>query len=134
MSCWCGSLGPKGFFPDSLRRAGLTSTMLASHPAQVGFQTIVEPFRIHSTQRIPFPTREMRLEAIRKADWNLFGLHGDDVIIDMLTDSGTGAMSARQWAGMMEGDETYAGSRSLKLCMGVLLAFLGCWRSKGFRT
>lgn len=82
------------------------------HAALLGFKTIIEPFRIHSTQRILFPTREERLQPIQRAGWNLFGLHSDDVIIDMLTDSGTGAMSARQWAGMMEGDETYAGSNS----------------------
>ncbi len=76
------------------------------------YNTIIEPFRIHSTQRIPFPNAEERRIAMEKAGWNLFGLRGEDVIIDLLTDSGTGAMSARQWAGMLDGDESYAGSRS----------------------
>jgi hypothetical protein len=76
------------------------------------YNTIIEPFRIHSTQRIPFPSREERQAAMERAGCTLFGLKGSDVIIDMLTDSGTGAMSARQWAGMLDGDESYACSRS----------------------
>jgi tryptophanase len=76
------------------------------------YRTIIEPFRIHSTQAIALPDRPEREEALQRAGYNLFGLHADEVIIDLLTDSGTGAMSAMQWAGMMVGDESYAGSRS----------------------
>ena len=76
------------------------------------YRTIIEPFRIHSTQQINLPSAEEREDALLRAGFNLFGLHADKVIIDLLTDSGTGAMSARQWAGMMVGDESYAGSRS----------------------
>jgi tryptophanase len=76
------------------------------------YRTIIEPFRIHSTQAIHLPTRAEREQALQRAGFNLFGLNADEVIIDLLTDSGTGAMSAKQWAGMMVGDESYAGSRS----------------------
>ncbi len=76
------------------------------------YRTIIEPFKIHSVQAVDFPDREQREAALDQAGLNLFGLHASDVIIDLLTDSGTGAMSARQWAGMMVGDESYAGSRS----------------------
>ena len=76
------------------------------------YRTIIEPFRIHSVQGIAFPTEQEREAALVRAGHNLFGLHADEVIIDLLTDSGTGSMSAEQWAAMMVGDESYAGSRS----------------------
>ncbi len=78
----------------------------------MSFRTIIEPFRIHSTQAIKSITSEEREAALQRVGYNLFGLHGDDVLIDLLTDSGTGAMSSRQWAAMMDADESYAGSRS----------------------
>lgn len=75
-------------------------------------KTIIEPFRIKSVEPLPILSAQQRQEAIERAGYNLFALKSEDVSFDLLTDSGTSAMSSEQWAALMRGDESYAGSKS----------------------
>src|SRR5438876_8247567 len=75
-------------------------------------RTIIEPFKIKMVEPIRFTTREERQEILKKAHYNPFLIPAEQILIDLLTDSGTSAMSAAQWGAMMIGDESYAGSRS----------------------
>lgn len=88
-------------------------------------KTIIEPFKIKTVEPIRFTTRAEREPILSEAGYNLFNVHADDVLIDLLTDSGTSAMSAKQWAGIMEGDESYAGSKSFYRFEKVVKAITG---------
>jgi tryptophanase len=91
----------------------------------MAFRTIIEPFRIKSVDALKFTRREDREAALDAAGRNVFLLHADDVLVDLLTDSGTGAMSAAQWGALMQGDESYAGSRSFYRFRDVVQALTG---------
>ncbi len=80
----------------------------------MAIKTIIEPFKIKTVEPIRWTTREERERFLHQAHYNLFLLPADSIVIDLLTDSGTAAMSTRQWAAMMGGDESYAGSHSFE--------------------
>ena len=88
-------------------------------------KTIIEPFKIKSVEPVKFTTRPEREQILERAFFNPFKIHAEDVLIDLLTDSGTAAMSAKQWAGIMDGDESYAGSKSFYRFEGVVQKLTG---------
>lgn len=88
-------------------------------------KTIIEPFKIKVVEPLPLPTFSQRKIAAEKAFYNLFRLDAQDVTFDLLTDSGTSAMSAAQWSGIMSGDESYAGSTSFKKFEAVVAGLTG---------
>ena len=90
---------------------------MSIHPA--------EPFRIKMVEPIRLISRSEREKAMIKAGYNLFAVPAEDVYIDLLTDSGTGAMSQQQWASIMLGDESYAGARSYFKLQGVMQEIFG---------
>src|SRR6516162_7913765 len=88
-------------------------------------KTIIEPFKIKMVEPIKLTTRAERESMLRRAHFNVFQIPAEDVIIDLLTDSGTAAMSSEQWAGMIRGDESYAGARSWYRFENVLRSLTG---------
>src|SRR5215467_1150490 len=89
------------------------------------FKTIIEPFKIKTVEPIRRTTRDERELMLRRAHYNLFQVPADGILIDLLTDSGTAAMSTHQWAAMMEGDESYAGSPSFDQFRGSVQDIFG---------
>src|SRR5262245_30050659 len=86
----------------------------------------IEPFRIKAVEPLSSPSREERDFALRAANYNLFRLTADQIMIDLLSDSGTGAMSSEQWAALCRGDETYAGARSFDRFEETCRQLTGC--------
>ncbi len=91
----------------------------------MAFKTIIEPFKIRSVEPIQWTTREERERLLQQAHYNLFLLSADAILIDLLTDSGTAAMSTRQWGAMMKGDESYSGSLSYEHLRRVVQGIFG---------
>ncbi len=100
-------------------------TQLTTFPYTTMPKTLIEPFRIKSVEPIRMTTRPEREQLLEAAKLNVFKLRADDVLIDWLTDSGTGAMSSRQWGAIMEGDESYAGARSFYRLEAVIQSITG---------
>ena len=90
------------------------------------WKTIIEPFKIKCVEPLGFTTRVEREAALRKGGYNMFNVPSDKVLIDLLTDSGTSAMSSEQWAGIMRGDEAYAGARSFYVFENSVRELTGC--------
>lgn len=94
-------------------------------PFEKPFRTIFEPFTIKSVEPLQMTTREQREQFLKEAHYNLFKLQSQHVLVDLLTDSGTGAMSSNQWAALMRGDEWYAGSQSFQRLEAVVQDLFG---------